>query len=67
MSGTGPEPPGTSRTEQDALGPLEVPVDALWGIHTARSVAALSHSGRRLADLPPLVDGLARVKVAAAA
>lgn len=67
---TGPRPQAEDhaavRIEHDDLGSLAVPVDALWGIHTARSVASLSHSGRVLADLPTLVAGLAQVKAAAA-
>ena len=60
-----PDRTGT-RTERDALGTWEVPVDALWGIHTARAVATLSHSGRTLAQVPGLATALAQVKAAAA-
>lgn len=67
MSGGAPgDAVGATRTEHDALGPLDLPADALWGIHTARSVATLSHSGRQLGDLPHLVTGLGQVKAAAA-
>lgn len=55
-----------SRVEVDALGPLDLPADALWGIQTQRSLVALSFSGRRLGELPALVRALGRVKAAAA-
>jgi len=54
------------RRERDALGELELPADALWGIHTARALANLSFSRRRLGDAPAYVAALARVKRAAA-
>jgi aspartate ammonia-lyase len=54
------------RIEHDVLGPRSVPADALWGIHTLRSVEALSWSGRRLGDLAHLPESLGAVKVAAA-
>jgi len=37
-----------NRIEQDSLGTLEVPADALYGIHTARATANFSLSGRRV-------------------
>ena len=36
------------RTEQDSLGKLDVPDDALYGIHTARSIANFSTAGEPL-------------------
>ena len=50
---------GEMRTEHDALGPIDVPRDALYGARTAR---CLSFSGRRLADYPAFVRALAAVK-----
>ena len=35
-----------TRTEQDSLGALEVPVDALYGIQTQRAVENFPISGR---------------------
>ena len=32
---------GTTRTERDTFGPIEVPADRLWGAQTQRSLAAL--------------------------
>ena len=37
-----------NRTEQDSLGTLEVPADALYGIHTVRAAANFRLSGRRV-------------------
>ena len=54
------------RTERDALGPLSLPADALWGIHTARSLANLRFSRRTLGEAPAYLGALARVKRAAA-
>jgi aspartate ammonia-lyase len=36
------------RTEKDSLGELKVPVDALYGIHTARSIANFNSAGEPL-------------------
>ncbi|MEZ5220580.1 MAG: lyase family protein [Ilumatobacteraceae bacterium] len=55
-----------TRTERDSLGPVEVPVDALWGVHTQRAITAFAVSGLRTADRPDLVVALAQVKIAAA-
>jgi aspartate ammonia-lyase len=35
-----------SRTERDLLGPVEIPADVLWGVHTARAVANFPVAGR---------------------
>jgi len=53
-----------SRIEHDLLGDLEVPGDALWGIHTARALANFPLSGGPMH--PGLVRSLARVKLACA-
>jgi aspartate ammonia-lyase len=52
------------RTETDSLGELEVPADALYGIHTARALANFPLSGRPCS--PQLVRGMALVKLACA-
>ncbi len=36
------------RTEHDLIGELKVPADALWGVHTARSLDNFKVSGRRV-------------------
>ncbi|MGH7786111.1 MAG: lyase family protein [Candidatus Binatia bacterium] len=54
------------RTEEDALGEVEIPDTALWGIQTARAVANLSFSGRTLGSCPAYVRALGLVKRAAA-
>jgi aspartate ammonia-lyase len=40
--------PSHTRTEHDQFGSLEIPADALYGIHTARAVANFPLSGYRL-------------------
>jgi aspartate ammonia-lyase len=49
--------------EADALGALEVPADAYWGIHTERARRNFQVSGRPVA--PALIRALALVKQAA--
>ena len=52
------------RTESDSFGPIEVPVDALWGAQTARSLHFFAIGGQRMPL--PLIHALAWVKWAAA-
>jgi len=52
------------RTEQDALGKLDVPEFAYWGIHTQRATANFQLSQSRLN--PSLIRALAMVKKACA-
>ncbi|MBV8135218.1 MAG: aspartate ammonia-lyase [Deltaproteobacteria bacterium] len=59
-------PAAGTRRERDLLGELEVPAQALYGIHTVRSLNTLSFSGRKLGDYPVYVGALAMVKKAAA-
>jgi len=56
--------PDAPRLEQDALGQVEIPRDALWGIHTARALANFPNTGRRVPWV--LIASLAVVKHAAA-
>jgi len=58
-----PEAPQT-RTEKDPLGPLEVPVDAYYGVQTQRAIRNFPISGR-LPDVA-LVRAAVQVKKAAA-
>jgi aspartate ammonia-lyase len=55
-----------SRIERDELGELALPVDALYGIHTARSLENLRFSRRALGGCPAYLHALLRVKRAAA-
>ncbi len=55
-----------TRVERDALGELDVPGDALWGIHTARALENFAVSGVTLSSQPTLIAALGHVKVAAA-
>jgi aspartate ammonia-lyase len=54
------------RIEQDSLGPVEVPDDALYGAHTARAIENFAVSADRVSNYPDLLVALAAVKVAAA-
>ncbi len=53
------------REEKDSLGMLEVPMDAYWGVQTARAVANFPISGLR--PHPDFIRATAMVKWAAAA
>nr|WP_245635833.1 aspartate ammonia-lyase [Herbiconiux solani] len=59
-------PTTATRTETDSLGSIEIPKDALWGIHTARALENFPISRRPISVYPDLVDALAIVKQAAA-
>ncbi len=53
-----------TRTEQDSLGPIEVPAERLWGAQTQRSLENFRISGERLPTA--LVRALVLVKKAVA-
>jgi fumarate hydratase class II len=55
---------GTSRTEHDSMGDVEVPDAALWGAQTARAVQNFPISG--LTMPLPIIHALAQIKSAAA-
>jgi aspartate ammonia-lyase len=52
------------RIERDGLGPVSIPADAYWGVHTSRAVRNFPFSGYRLP--PAFVRAFARVKQACA-
>ncbi|PWE16952.1 class II fumarate hydratase [Marinicauda salina] len=52
------------RTETDSFGPLEVPMDKLWGAQTARSLKNFRISGESMP--PPMIRALGIVKHCAA-
>lgn len=57
----------TYRIERDLLGPVEVPIDALWGAHTQRAVENFPLRGERsIGAIPELIAGLIQIKHAAA-
>ena len=58
--------PTLTRTETDSLGSMEIPVDAYWGIHTARADANFPITKRPISVYPDLVVALAMVKQASA-
>ena len=55
---------GNTRTESDSMGPVDVPVDRLWGAQTQRSLEHFRISGERMPL--ELIRALARTKRAAA-
>ena len=54
------------RTEHDSIGDLAVPVDAYYGVHTARAVQNFAVTGSTIGQYPVLIASLAAVKQAAA-
>lgn len=54
------------RTEQDGLGAVQLPADALYGIHTLRALENFPFSGPALGDEPELTKGFALIKKACA-
>ncbi len=54
------------RTEQDSIGTLDVPHDALYGIHTARAMQNFGVTGVPISHFPEFISALATVKLAAA-
>ena len=56
----------TVRIEEDSLGPIELPIDCIWGVHTARAIDNFPISGIPLSLFPEFVRALAMVKKAAA-
>ncbi|MEM9632690.1 MAG: aspartate ammonia-lyase [Pseudomonadota bacterium] len=55
-----------TRSETDAIGTLDVPAGALFGIQTARALSNFPITGVPLSHFPSLVNALAMVKWAAA-
>ena len=59
-------PSPTTRIEHDLLGDFPVPVDAYYGVQTARALENFRISGVQLRLYPNFIRGLAMVKLAAA-
>jgi aspartate ammonia-lyase len=57
---------GDVREESDSIGSLDIPVEAYWGINTARALENFAISGRPISVYPDLIVGFACVKQAAA-
>ncbi len=53
------------RIESDLLGELQVPAEALYGVQTQRAINNYRISGRRMCDVPEMVQAIAYVKLAA--
>ena len=56
----------SARIEHDLLGDKAIPVDAYYGVQTARALENFHISGVPLSHYPNLIKGLAMVKLAAA-
>jgi fumarate hydratase, class II len=56
--------PATTRAERDSMGPLEVPIDALWGAQTQRALQNFPVSGLRMPRA--FIRALGLIKYAAA-
>lgn len=54
------------RIERDSLGPLEVPADAYWGVHTKRAMDNFPIAKRPISVYPDFIVALASVKQACA-
>ncbi|MCV9999341.1 aspartate ammonia-lyase [Pararhizobium sp. YC-54] len=54
------------RIEADLIGPLSIPANVLYGVHTRRAELNFDVSGMRLKDYPELIQSMAMVKKAAA-
>ncbi|WP_226064346.1 aspartate ammonia-lyase [Kaistella polysaccharea] len=54
------------RNESDLLGPLQVPINAYYGVQTQRAIDNFKISGQKLSSYPHLINALAVVKKAAA-
>lgn len=55
-----------TRIEKDSLGPMEIPADAYWGVHTARAEENFPITMRPISVYPEFVNAYASVKQAAA-
>jgi aspartate ammonia-lyase len=58
--------PGNTRTEQDLLGPREVPADAYFGVQTSRALENFQITGVPISLYPDFIVAMAMVKIAAA-
>ncbi|WP_436120831.1 aspartate ammonia-lyase [Phyllobacterium sp. LjRoot231] len=54
------------RIESDLIGPVAIPRDVLYGVHTRRAELNFDVSGLRLRHFPELIQSMAMVKKAAA-
>ncbi|MCU1635408.1 MAG: aspA [Cryobacterium sp.] len=59
-------PTADVRIESDSLGPLEVPIDAYWGVHTRRAMDNFPIAKRPISVYPDFIVALASVKQACA-
>jgi aspartate ammonia-lyase len=69
IADTRPAPPkatGPTRTEHDLLGEKQIPVDAYYGVQTARALENFRISGIPINHYPGFIEGYVIVKLAAA-
>ena len=57
----------SSRIEKDFLGSKEIPVDAYYGVHTARAMENFTVTGVHINHFPRFIIALAMVKKASVA
>jgi aspartate ammonia-lyase len=57
----------SSRTEKDFLGSKEIPIDAYYGVHTARAMDNFTVTGVQINHFPRFIVALAMVKKASVA
>jgi aspartate ammonia-lyase len=58
--------PTATRIEHDFLGDKAIPVEAYWGVHTARAVDNFPITGTLVSKMPDMIRALAFVKKSAA-
>ena len=51
-----------TRTEHDFLGEKQIPMNAYWGVHTARAVENFPISGIAISAMPDLIRAFGFVK-----
>ena len=66
MAATAEKAPAAIRFEEDRIGRVAVPADALYGARTVRALQNLKFSSRTLGACPTYTRALAQVKIAAA-
>jgi len=60
------QPSGATRTEKDLLGDKQIPVEAYYGVQTARALENFQISGIQINHYPGFIEAWAIVKLAAA-
>lgn len=66
LAAASPAATSSTRVEHDFLGEKCIPLEAYWGVHTARAVENFPISGTPISAMPDLIRALGHVKKAAA-